>query len=100
MTKRRICQIEQGKISGQDTLARYAAALVAGCTNRSTSRTGTLPPSPDSGSEDLEGGEVTLEILGDSETMARIGESLNALRRGEAGADLATVRDDVARRSR
>lgn len=48
--------------------------------------------------EDLEGLEMTLEILGDSESVARISESLNALGRGEAGVDLATVRADLARR--
>ena len=48
--------------------------------------------------EDLEGLEMTLEILGDSESVARISESLAALGRGEPGADLATVRQDLARR--
>jgi antitoxin YefM len=48
--------------------------------------------------DDLEGLEMTLEILGDSESVARISESLDALRRGEAGVDLATVRADLARR--
>jgi antitoxin YefM len=48
--------------------------------------------------EDLEGLEMTLEILGDSESVARISESLNALGRGEAGVDLATMRADLARR--
>ncbi|MBI3688086.1 MAG: type II toxin-antitoxin system Phd/YefM family antitoxin [Actinobacteria bacterium] len=48
--------------------------------------------------EDLEGLEMTLEILGDSESVARISESLSALGRGEPGVDLATVRTDLARR--
>lgn len=48
--------------------------------------------------DDLEGMELTLEILGDSESAARISESLSALGRGEAGADLATVRAELARR--
>lgn len=48
--------------------------------------------------EDLEGLEMTLEILGDSEAVARINESLSALGRGEPGADLATVRQDLAKR--
>ena len=48
--------------------------------------------------DDLEGLEMTLEILGDSESVARISDSLTALSRGEAGADLATVRRDLARR--
>jgi hypothetical protein len=41
---------------------------------------------------------MTLEILGDSESVARISESLAALGRGEPGVDLATVRADLARR--
>ncbi len=46
--------------------------------------------------DDLEGMEMTLEILGDHESVARISESLAALGRGEPGADLATVRQDLA----
>jgi prevent-host-death family protein len=42
--------------------------------------------------DDLEGLEMTLEAV------ARISESLAALGRGERGADLATVRQDLARR--
>ncbi|WP_300614481.1 hypothetical protein [Trebonia sp.] len=42
--------------------------------------------------------EMTLEILADADAVARIGESLAALGRGEPGADLATVRQDLARR--
>ena len=48
--------------------------------------------------DDLEGLEMTLEILGDSDAVARISESLTSLDRGEPGADLATVRQDLARR--
>ena len=48
--------------------------------------------------DDLEGLEMTLEILGDSAATARISESLEVLGRGERGADLATVRADLARR--
>jgi antitoxin YefM len=48
--------------------------------------------------DDLEGLEMTLEILGDGEAVTRISESLAALGRGEPGADLATVRQDLARR--
>jgi hypothetical protein len=48
--------------------------------------------------DDLEGLEMTLEILGDSDAAARISESLEALGRGERGVDLATVRADLARR--
>jgi antitoxin YefM len=48
--------------------------------------------------DDLEGMEMTLEILGDTEAVARISESLAALGRGEAGVDLDTVRADLARR--
>ena len=49
--------------------------------------------------EDLEGLEMTLEILGDMDAIARISESLAALGRGESGADLATVRRPARRRS-
>lgn len=48
--------------------------------------------------DDLEGIEMTLEILGDSDAVARISESLAALGRGQRGVDLATVRADLARR--
>ncbi len=48
--------------------------------------------------DDLEGLEMTLEILGDADASARIAESLTALGRGEPGADLAAVRADLARR--
>jgi prevent-host-death family protein len=48
--------------------------------------------------DDLEGIEMTMEILGDTQAAARIAESLAALGRGEGGADLATVRADLARR--
>jgi len=48
--------------------------------------------------DDLEGMEMTLEILGDSEAAGRISESLAALGRGEPGTDLDGVRQDLARR--
>jgi len=48
--------------------------------------------------DDLEGLEMTLEILGDADAVTRISESLAALERGEPGADLAAVRQDLARR--
>jgi antitoxin YefM len=48
--------------------------------------------------DDLEGLEMTLEILGDAVAAGRISESLAALERGEPGADVATVRQDLARR--
>jgi antitoxin YefM len=48
--------------------------------------------------DDLEGMEMTLEILADSAAAARIGESLAELGRGEPGADLDTVRQELARR--
>jgi prevent-host-death family protein len=48
--------------------------------------------------DDLEGLEMTLEILGDRDSVALISESLAALGRGEPGADLATAREDLARR--
>ena len=41
---------------------------------------------------------MTLEILGYNDAVTRISESLAALGRGEPGADLATVRQDLARR--
>lgn len=48
--------------------------------------------------DDLDGLEMTLEILGESAAAARISESLSALGRGEPGADMATVRAELARR--
>jgi antitoxin YefM len=48
--------------------------------------------------DDLERLETTLEILGDVEAVARISESLAALERGEPGADMVTIRQDLARR--
>jgi prevent-host-death family protein len=48
--------------------------------------------------DDLDGLEMTLEILGDSDSVARISESLSALGRGETGADLAEMRSELARR--
>jgi antitoxin YefM len=49
--------------------------------------------------DDLEGLETALEILGDTTSVARISESLAALGRGEPGADIAGVREDLARRT-
>lgn len=48
--------------------------------------------------DDLEGLELTLEILGDVAAVARITESLTALEGGGRGVDVATVRADLARR--
>jgi antitoxin YefM len=48
--------------------------------------------------DDLESLEMTLEILGDSDAVARISESLAELDRGEQGVDVATLRADLARR--
>ncbi|MEZ0366727.1 type II toxin-antitoxin system Phd/YefM family antitoxin [Mycobacterium sp. pUA109] len=48
--------------------------------------------------DDLEGMEMTLEILGDPDAVGRISESLAALSQGEPGVDMATVRRDLARR--
>ena len=48
--------------------------------------------------DDLDGLEMTLEVIGDSNAVARISESLAALGRGEAGADMATVRRELGRR--
>lgn len=47
---------------------------------------------------DLESLEMTLEILGDTEAVARVSESLAALERREPGAGMDTVRQDLARR--
>jgi antitoxin YefM len=48
--------------------------------------------------DDLEGLEMTLEILGDGEAVTRISESRAALERGEPGPDMGPVRQDLARR--
>lgn len=48
--------------------------------------------------DDLEGLEMTLDILADTEAAGRISDSLAAVARGEEGVDLATVRADLARR--
>jgi antitoxin YefM len=48
--------------------------------------------------DDLEGLEMTLEILSDTDAAARISDSLAALGRGEPGAGMATVRRDLVRR--
>ena len=48
--------------------------------------------------DDLEGLEMTLEMLADTDAVARISESLAALARGEPGADIATVRQDLTHR--
>jgi antitoxin YefM len=48
--------------------------------------------------DDLEGLEMSLEILSDTDAVARISESLEALGRGEPGASVATVGQDLGRR--
>lgn len=48
--------------------------------------------------DDLDSLEMSPEIRGDSVTVARISESLAALGRGEPGADVGTLRQDLARR--
>jgi antitoxin YefM len=48
--------------------------------------------------DDLEGLEITLEILGETEAVARISESLAGLGRDEPGTDMDTVRQDLTRR--
>jgi prevent-host-death family protein len=48
--------------------------------------------------DDLEGLEITLEILSDAEATQRIADSLATLAAGDDGVDLATVRSDLARR--
>jgi transcriptional regulator with XRE-family HTH domain len=47
VTKGRVSQIEQGKFSGQDVLARFADALGGRLHRRSTSTTAISLPSPD-----------------------------------------------------
>jgi antitoxin YefM len=49
--------------------------------------------------DDLEGLEATLEILSDGEAVARLSQSLAALERGAPGSDMATVRQDLVRRT-
>ncbi len=49
--------------------------------------------------DDLDGREMTLEILGDTEGAGRISESLAALGHGEPGADVTAVRRDLAQRA-
>ncbi len=48
--------------------------------------------------DDLEGLEMTLELLSDSATTTRISESLAAIEGGADGVDVETVRADLARR--
>lgn len=48
--------------------------------------------------EDLEGLEITLEVLGHADAVLRISESLAALGGGDDGVDVETVRGDLARR--
>src|SRR5262245_47374178 len=48
--------------------------------------------------DDLEGLEMTLEPLADTDAVVRISESLAALERGESGAGIATVRQDLTHR--
>lgn len=48
--------------------------------------------------DDLEGLEMTLEILAETAFAARISMSLSELERGEQGVDLATMRAELARR--
>jgi len=48
--------------------------------------------------EDLEGLEITLEALGDTDAVARISDSLATLDAGDKGVDIDTVRADLARR--
>ena len=48
--------------------------------------------------DDLEGLELTLEVLADEESARRVADSLAALESGETGATLDEVRADLARR--
>ena len=59
---------------------------------------GDLVKAAQEGSLDLDGLEMTLEILSDTHAVARISESLAALGRGELGADMATVRQGLTHR--
>jgi antitoxin YefM len=48
--------------------------------------------------DDLEGLEITLEVLSDEGAVGRIAESLASLEAGDAGATVAQLRADLARR--
>lgn len=48
--------------------------------------------------DDLEGLELTLEVLGDAEAVGEIAAGLASLQAGEPRVDLATIRADLARR--
>lgn len=48
--------------------------------------------------DDLEGLEITVEVLSDEAAVARIAESLRTLAAGEPGASIDDVRADLARR--
>ncbi|MGH3939060.1 MAG: type II toxin-antitoxin system Phd/YefM family antitoxin [Pseudonocardiaceae bacterium] len=48
--------------------------------------------------DDLEGLEITLEVLSDTEAVGRIAESLASLESGGPGATVAELRADLARR--
>ena len=48
--------------------------------------------------DDLEGLEMTLELLADTDAVVRISESLATLGRGESGAGIATVPQDLTHR--
>ncbi len=48
--------------------------------------------------DDLEGLEITLEVLGDEGAVERITESLASLASGDPGATIAELRADLARR--
>lgn len=49
---------------------------------------------------DDDGMRLTREILGDADAVTRLTESLASLESGDPGVDLATVRQDLARRLR
>lgn len=48
--------------------------------------------------DDLEGLEITVEVLADETAIGRIGESLRTLAAGEPGATVDDLRADLARR--
>jgi len=75
-----------------------------GLTKRAGSQQGRITLARNGGPEvglasadDLEGLEMTLEILRDSAAAERISRSLAALGRGERGVNIATVRGELAR---
>jgi prevent-host-death family protein len=95
LTSRRWCwppwPARQLKAVAEAERARYGLATTSGRVRQQHERI-TLTRNGEAEAvllsvEDLEGLEMTLEILSDSHAVARITESLAALGRGEEGAD-------------